>query len=389
MSVALSTESRNDLTARGYSRRQIGRIGALLGLGAAMAMAPGRNSRAEDLVADGVPPDNVQIDSNEWWTGPFPEAIAAGSAMVAQGNRYWPFHQRQNLIDGVAAVENLPADHIMAWPGSSDPLSRAIVTFCSPRRGLVTVDPTYEPAWETAEWLKIPLKKVPLQPGNGYRADVRAMLAADPHAGVYYICSPNNPTGTLTPLEDIEWLLANKPAGSIVLVDEAYIHFADAPSAASLVRAGRDIVVLRTFSKLFGMAGLRLGLSLARPDLHQKMLRYDWFNQSYMLPVVAVAAGIASVGQAARIAQRRKEMQAIQAATFSHLQKRNVAYIPSVANMFIIDWKKPAAPVREAFARQKIIIGRSWKIWPTCSRITVGSRSDMDKFCAALDRIIT
>ena len=100
------------------------------------------------------------------------------------------------------------------------------------------------------------------------------MLAAAPDAGLFYICTPNNPTGTLTSHEDIEYLVENKPKGSIVMVDEAYIHFSDAPSCIDMVKAGKDVVVLRTFSKLYGMAGLRCGFAIARPDLLKKIDAY-------------------------------------------------------------------------------------------------------------------
>ncbi|MBV1832517.1 pyridoxal phosphate-dependent aminotransferase [Novacetimonas pomaceti] len=387
--ATLSADARRDLLERGYSRRQFGRIGALLGAGMALASLPGRAAQARGVVASaGNNEGKVLIDSNEWWTGPMEEGVRAGSAMVARGNRYWPGHLRQDLINAVASVDGVPADHIMPWPGSGDPLCRAIVTFCSPQRGLVTVNPTYEPSWETAEWLQVPLTKVPLRPENNWRPDVRAMLAANPRAGVYYICSPNNPTGTLTPIEDIAWLVANKPAGSIVLVDEAYIHFAGTPSAATMVTAGKDVVVLRTFSKLFGMAGLRLGLSMARPDLHEKMMRYDGFAQSFMLSTVGLATGLASITRTQEIAQRRAQTTEIREKTLAHLRQRGISYIPSTANMFMVDWKRPAQPVREAISKQGVVIGRNWSIWPNCSRVTVGSESDMRSFCNAVDVVI-
>jgi histidinol-phosphate aminotransferase len=274
------------------------------------------------------------------------------------------------------------------WPGSSDPLARAIVTFCSPTRGVVTADPTFEEAWVTAAWLKIKVSKVALRPDNHYATDVRAMLAADPNAGLYYVCSPNNPTGTVTPVADIAWLVENKPAGSIVLIDEAYLHFAGTPSAAYLATQGKDVVVLRTFSKIFGMAGLRLGLSMARPDLHERMMRYDGRMQSGALSVVALAAGGASVLLASDIVARRQEMIDAREATFAHLKSRGITHLPSNANMFMVDWGKPAADMKAAFAAQQIDIGRDWKIWPTRSRITVGSASEMKSFCSALDKIM-
>src|SRR5256885_15230014 len=97
-----------------------------------------------------------------------------------------------------------------------------------------------------------------------YAHDGKAMAAADPNAGLIYVCNPNNPTGTLTPRADIEWLLENKPKGSILLLDEAYIHIAGAPMCSDLVAKDKDILILRTFSKIYGMAGLRAGAAIGR-----------------------------------------------------------------------------------------------------------------------------
>src|SRR5260370_11455887 len=114
--------------------------------------------------------------------------------------------------------------------------------------------------------------KVPLT--KSYAHDVKAMLAAAPDAGVFYVCSPNNPTGTLTSHSDIEYLVENKPKGSVLLVDEAYIHFAEAVSVMDLVKAGKDVILLRTFSKIYGMAGLRCGAAFPRPGLLDKIENY-------------------------------------------------------------------------------------------------------------------
>src|SRR5436309_10864882 len=97
------------------------------------------------------------------------------------------------------------------------------------------------------------------------------MAAASPDAGLIYVCNPNNPTGTLTPRADIEWLLENKPKGSVLMVDEAYIHIAGAPMCSDLVAKDKDIIILRTFSKIYGMAGLRAGAAFGRPDLLAKV----------------------------------------------------------------------------------------------------------------------
>jgi histidinol-phosphate aminotransferase len=382
----LSGEAQDDLLGRGYSRRQLGRIAMVFGVGAAAAATTGRPAWASAGVVDPTPKAKFRLGANECWTGPFAPGQAAAAAIIASSNRYSPRDERGDFLRAVNAVEGVPIDHVSPWPGSSDPLCRSVVTWCSPTKGLVTADPTFELAWHTAEWLQAPIRKVPLKPD--YTHDVKAMVAANPNAGLFYVCSPNNPTGTITPVADIEWLIANKPQGSMVLVDEAYTHFADVPTCSHLVAAGKDVIVMRTFSKIFGMAGMRMGYVMARPDIIAKLQRYDGGMQSGALPLPSLACATASLAQASLIVERRKEMREAREMAFAHLTKRKLAFIRSSANMFMVDWKtRTAQDMRESFRSQDIEIGRSWPIWPTMSRVTVGSMSEMEAFCAALDRV--
>ena len=384
--ISLPEDARDDLLDRGYSRRQLARVAGIFGAGA-VAASLGRPAWASGGVPDPAPTAKVRIGANECWTGPLVPGQRAAQKIIANSNRYAPHDERNDFLKAVMAVEGVPYDHIAPWPGSSDPLSRAIVSFCSPQRGLVTADPTFELAGRTADWLGAPVKRVPLT--AEYAHDVRAMLAADPNAGLYYICTPNNPTGTITPIADIEWLIANKPAGSVVLVDEAYTHFAGVPVASPLVTAGRDVIVLRTFSKIFGMAGMRMGFTMARPDILAKMMRYDGGMQSGALPLPSLACATASLTAAPLIAARRTEMVQARGIALDHLRARNIAVKPTNANMFMIDWKtRPAKDVQAAFRAQSVEIGRSWPIWPTVSRVTVGSAAEMKAFCIALDKVL-
>src|SRR3989442_6295804 len=149
-----------------------------------------------------------------------------------------------------------------SFPGSSEPLHFAVLACTSPARSYVPADPGYEAGMRAAKYSGAGVVKVPLT--KAYSHDTQAMIAAAPDAGLFYVCTPNNPTGTLTPHSDIERLVAGKPKGSVVLVDEAYIHFSNAPSVIDLIKAGQDVIVLRTFSKIYGMAGLRCGMVPAR-----------------------------------------------------------------------------------------------------------------------------
>ena len=379
-------ERAEDLLSRGFARRDLARIAAVFGTGVAAATL-GRPAWASGGVPDPAPSAKTRLGANECWTGPLLPGQAAAAKIISMGNRYSPHDERGDFIKAVMTVEGVPYDHVAPWPGSSDPLSRSVVTFCSPTRGLVTADPTFELAGRTAEWLKAPVKRVPLT--ADYTHDVKAMLAADPNAGLYYICTPNNPTGTITPLADIEWLLDNKLADSMVLIDEAYTHFAGVPTASYLAARRSDVIVMRTFSKIFGMAGMRMGYIMTNPANIAKMMRYDGGMQSGALPLPSLACATASLTAATLIAERRAQMQTARAFALDHLKKRGLDVKPTNANMFMIDWKtKPAVEVQKAFRAQSVEIGRSWPIWPTVSRITVGSMAEMKDFCIALDKIM-
>lgn len=382
MATSGETAFERDLLDRGYSRRQLAKATALLGAGAAAIRATSAVAQQAAKPVAGA----VRIGANECWTGPFPVAAEAAFKLVTEGNRYEPDNEHQKLFDAVAAVEGVPAERIVAWPGSSDPLSRVAIAFASPTRGIVTANPTYEAIWRTGDWLGAKVTKVPLT--KDYAHDVKAMLAADPNAGLYYVCSPNNPTGTVTPIADIQWLADNKPKDAILVVDEAYVHWTETGTAASMAATRNDVIVLRTFSKLFGMAGMRLGLTFAAPALMEKMMRYDGGQVTGMLPMTAVACGTVSVAQADLIKARRAEMNANRDKAIAFLTKKKIKVIPgSHANMFMIDWGKPAKPMADALLAENVQIGRSWPIWPNVSRVSVGSAAEMDAFCAAVDKV--
>ncbi len=387
MTDMLDVEARDDLLSRGYSRRNLARLASVFGVGA-IAASMGRPAWASAGIPDPAPDAKVRIGANECWTGPFEPGARAAAAIIASGNRYAPHDERGDFIRAVMSVEGVAYNQVAPWPGSSDPLSRAVVSFCSPTRGLVTADPTFELAGRTAEWLGAPVKRVPLTADLTH--DVQAMLAADPNAGLYYICTPNNPTGTVTPMAAIEWLVANRPPGSMVLIDEAYTHWAGVPTASPLVAAGKPVIVMRTFSKIFGMAGMRMGYIMTQPEIIAKMMRYDGGMQSGALPLPSLACATASLTARDLIAQRKAEMETARALAVAHLRKRGLTVLPSQANMFMIDWKtRPAKAMQAAFRTQSVEIGRSWPIWPTVSRVTVGSLDEMTAFCAAFDAIWT
>ena len=385
MTKIIHEEMEDDLLARGYSRRQMMRAAMMVG-GAAAAFAIG----PETAFAQEKRKTMVQIGSNECWTGPMAPGLAAVTSAATQSNRYSPNDERGQLIKTISQVEKIREDQIMIWPGSNVALARAVLAYCSPTKGVVTADPTYETVGDAARFLGAPVKAVPLKPD--YSHDVKAMLAADPHAAIYYVCNPNNPTGTVTPTADIEWLVNNKPAGSMVVIDEAYIHWTtDYPgnSTRHLASAGKDVLVMRTFSKIFGMAGMRVGYFMARPDIIKKVMMYD-DGLTVDLPIPSIACANASLTAKTLIDQRRAELIVTRSMTEDFLKKRGLKLIgPSHANMLMIDWKtKTAKEMKAAFAAQGVEIARVFPSWPTVSRVSIGSKADMEGFFAAFNKVV-
>jgi histidinol-phosphate aminotransferase len=263
-------------------------------------------------------------------------------------------------------------------------LHHTVAAFCSPQRSYVTADPGYEAGMFAAERAKARVVKVPLT--KDYAHDARAMLAAAPDAGVFYVCTPNNPTGTLTSHSDIEYLVANQPKGSVVLVDEAYIHFADTTSVMDLVKADKDILVLRTFSKIYGMAGLRCGAVFGRPDLIEKVTSYSGWN---FMPITALVAASASLKDTQLVPERKRINTEVRSNVFAWLDRNGYSYVPSQSNCFMLDTKRDGKGVIEAMAKQHVHIGRIWPVWPTYVRITVGTAPEMEQFQTALKKVMT
>jgi histidinol-phosphate/aromatic aminotransferase/cobyric acid decarboxylase-like protein len=298
------------------------------------------------------------------------------SQVMSKGGRY-NYQLTDSMASTLAAQEGLKPDYVVPYAGSSLPLHTAVLAYTSPTRSLVVGDPGYEAGPRAASFIGARVIKVPLLSNGAH--DVKAMAAADPNAGCLYICNPNNPTGTLTPRLDIEWLLANRPKGSMVLLDEAYIHFSDAPRSTDLVAQDKDLIILRTFSKLYGMAGLRAGAAIARPDILAKIRNYG----AEMMPITGMVGAETSLKVNSLVPERRAALKNIREDVFAFLEKNRIAFVPSVSNCFMMDTKRPGMEFVKAMQQENVFIGRVWSAWPTWARVTVGTADDMTKFKAA------
>jgi histidinol-phosphate aminotransferase len=389
--MSLQAKVQEELLARGYSRRNIARIA----LGAASALpffhefalaqqddaAPrrGRGQRAYD-------PDVVRISSNENPMGPSKQGLEAIAKVAPLAWRYGPQGDNNDLESLLASTEGVKPGYVVPYPGSGTPLANLVPAFTSPTRSWVMASPGYGSGASRGIGNKV--VKVPLR--KDYTHDVEAMIKADPNAGAYYICNPNNPTGTLTPRKDFEYILAHKKKDAVLVIDEAYVHFSGRDNMSTdMVKADKDVVVLRTFSKIYGMAGLRAGAAYGRPDL---LAQLGKFGRSGNLSVATMACAAASLKvadplMAERIAINKKNREL----AFEHMDKVGVTYIPSVSNFFMMSVKgMTAEQVYTAMEAKKIMLSGAgrWPEWPQHIRVTVGTYEEMTKFNAALDKVL-
>jgi histidinol-phosphate/aromatic aminotransferase/cobyric acid decarboxylase-like protein len=393
----LTREVRKELLDRGYTRRHIANIA----LGAAAVLPFFHESAfAQDVNPDAAPtrgrggrgavdPDMIRIGSNENPMGPTTQGLEAISKVSPLAWRYGPAGDNNDLNALIHSTEDLKQGYAVAYPGSGPALADLHPAFTSPTRSWVMGSPGYGSGSggrngdRGSKTISVPLRK-----DNTH--DVEAMIKADPNAGVYYICNPNNPTGTITPRKDLEYILANKPKDAILVVDEAYIHFSGRDNMSTdLVKADKDVIVLRTFSKIYGMAGLRAGIAYGRPDL---LAQLGKFGKPGNLSVGTMACAAASLkANATVIPERIAVYKKNRALAYEQMDKLGVSYIPSVGNFFMMSVKgMTAAQVGTAMQAKKVALAGAgrWPEWPNHIRVTVGNTDDMTKFNAALAAVV-
>lgn len=340
---------------------------ALLGTGAAAAAFPSVLART----ASGGP---VLLNANENPHGPSPAAMKAVREALSEVFRY-PDDYETPLVETIAASHGVSGSEVLLGNGSSDILRLAAFAF--PGK-LVTAEPTFEALWRHAaggEIVKVPLNA-------SFAHDLPKMREAASGAALVYICNPNNPTATITPKAAVRAFLEAVPPGVTVLVDEAYHHYAesaDYESVAPLVKSKPNLIVARTFSKIYAMAGLRLGYAIAQRPLIAKLAAQQAFNA---LNLLAAVAGRASLLDTEHVAASRKRNRETREFVVSEL--RGFRVLPSEANFVMIDLQREVRPVITALRERGVFVGRVFPAMPRHLRVTIGTMEEMKRFVAEL-----
>ncbi len=361
-------------------RRFAGTLGALVGAGALAEprLALGSLSRGE-------PADLVQLNSNENPYGPSPAAVDALVRAQSVACRY-PDAAEDEMREALALHHRVEPQRIVLGCGSSDVLRMADQAFLSPGRTVVAAEPTFEAVLAYARVTRAEAVKVPLT--ADFRHDLPRMAeACDERAGLVYVCNPNNPTGTVVRGPELEAFLERVPPQTIVLVDEAYHHFVEDPgyrSAAERIDAHPNLVVARTFSKIYGMAGLRLGYAVASaPTADALRACASWSNANASV----LAAARASLSDEGLVTTRRTLLNGTRRSLCAELERDGRRYIPSEANFVMIEIGRDVQSLIDAFKARKILVGRRFAAMPDWLRVSVGRPEEMTAFLEALRQL--
>jgi histidinol-phosphate aminotransferase len=215
------------------------------------------------------------------------------------------------------------------------------------------------------------------------------MLAASNDAGLVYICNPNNPTASITPRDQIRAFLSKAPSQTIVLIDEAYHHYVesnDYESAIPLVKQYPNLVVARTFSKIYGMAGLRCGYCIARPELIQRMRSQQTWDS---VNIMALVAALASLQDTEQVEQGRRRNSDVKKFVYSELDRLGFKWIPSHANFLMIDLRREVRPLIAAMRERNVQVGRVFPAMRNFMRVTIGTRPQMETFVSAFREVMS
>ena len=332
-------------------------------------------------------PNAIRLDSNENPNAPGPSVTKAVMEALTQGNRY-P-RNVVNLADGLAKLHGVARENIFVGAGSGELLKAAVPAFVDSKRSLVAGLPTFETCTGTARALGLPVREVMVD--ASMRLDLPAMEEAAGGSGLVYFCNPNNPTSTIWPTRDIEAMidrLAQRSPETVIIVDEAYAHFVESPDYKSLAaRAAKDrrVLVFRTFSKVFGLAGMRVGYAVGHPDT-LGALRLT--TTSGFLPVTSVAAAIAALGDETLVREQVQGNRAARAATVKAFQDLGFKVFPSEANFILVDVQRTPEEFIAACRQHNVSIGRPFQGLRTQVRISIGTADEMQRAAVVFKNIL-
>lgn len=356
-----------------------GLAAGVAGLGTGLGLLP-------DLArARWAPPDDtLRLNSNENPLGLAPAARRAIVEGLGEANRY-PRRGRVDLIEALAQLNRLAPENIVLGNGSTEVLQMAVQALADPGAALILADPTFEDVPWYGEPFRYRLQKVALDTRRAHDIGrMRERAAATGTRALVYICNPNNPTGTLTPSVEIDAWIEAAPEQTYFLVDEAYYEYCLSPDYWSCVKwigERPNVVVTRSFSKIYGMAGMRLGYGLAHPETAERLRRFIGRNNANQLALVAAIASLADKDLIARSRQANARAMGI---LHECLEELDLEYMPSYTNFVMHRINGQHETYRKRMEEQGVRVGRPFPPLLDHNRISIGTPDEMERFTSVL-----
>jgi histidinol-phosphate aminotransferase len=331
----------------------------------------------------------IRLDSNENPNGPGAAALDAIRAMFGETPRY-PDVPTDDLKQAIAKHLKVAPENVLIGCGSGEILRMASYAFTSPQRALVTGAPSFEDPVRHSELMRAPIRAIPVD--KDLRLDVGRMLDETTGAGLVFLCNPNNPTATVHGAATVRDFIAqtNKRAPDcVVMVDEAYHEYVEDPSYATSIPLALEnpkVITVRTFSKVFGMAGLRAGYAVGRPETLRELARHRLPNS---MNVLAAACAVATLPDGAHIERERQLNRA--AREFTRRAFENMGYKSgaSEANFIMVPIGRDSKAFKDACAKQGILVGRAFPPLTTHARISIGTMDEMKRAVDVFRQVLT
>ncbi len=328
----------------------------------------------------------TKLASNENPLGPSPKAVQA-MRDVAEKVYLYPDGACYELRQAVASHLNLPEDHLIFGNGSDEIIHYLGVTYLQPGDEVIQADPSFV-RYEAAAILNdAPCIKVPLK---HWTHDLEAMAdQITERTRLIFIANPNNPTGTIVTHREVETLLNRLPARVLLALDEAYFEYVenpDYPRGVEFVQEGRNVILLRTFSKAYGLAGLRLGYGIARPEIVGHL---DQVREPFNVNLIAQAAGVAAIADQEHVERSRQVNAAGKRMLYGAFEALGMEYAPTEGNFIWVDVGRNSREVFNALLKRGVIV-RTGDIFgaPTHLRVTIGTQSQNETFLNALEEVL-
>jgi histidinol-phosphate aminotransferase len=337
---------------------------------------------AEMVIADKGFADFIKLSSNENPHGPSPMARKAMTAAVNSSNRY-PWEVTTQLREKIASIYGLTKEHVAIGAGSSELLGVTSLYAALQKGHAVAPDPTFRLWMPAARKLGLPVKLVPLT--SAKVTDLQRISdAMSGDTRMVYICNPANPTGTVIPSPDLESFIKDTAPRAIILLDEAYTEFSEEPSMARWVNDYPNLIVAKTFSKIHGMAGARIGFALSHPQTIKQLNDLQpWANAGGS--AVSLAGALASLDDKDFAVFCKKENQKARSVFYNALEKSGMPYIPSHTSFVYFDSTPYHKDVRQLLESHQIIGARTFEEGTKWLRLSVGTVDEMQKVAGVLN----